>query len=239
MGGTSSIRSDYRQAMLPLLLHPAPHRALFLGVGTGATLVGGSQDAGSERARVELSREVVDLLPWFANLRPPAPRSGSPSRTPPLCRRRHRSVRRDRCGSVSSGTRRQRRALHDRTFRRREKTTGPGGVFCQWLPLYQLDLPSLRAIIRGFLDIYPEGSAWLNHYSLRTPMLALIGRETAAISIPDALAARACAIRRSGRSRARSGSRLRLICSANISGVPAPSRVRRRKAPATPTIIPM
>jgi spermidine synthase len=48
-------------------------------------------------------------------------------------------------------------------------------VFCQWLPLYQLDLPSLRAIIRSFLEIYPGGSAWLNHYSLRTPMLALIG----------------------------------------------------------------
>jgi spermidine synthase len=52
----------------------------------------------------------------------------------------------------------------------------PGGLFCQWLPLYQLDLPSLRAIIRGFLDVYPDGSAWLNHYSVRTPMLALVGR---------------------------------------------------------------
>src|SRR6266481_5320657 len=38
MGGTNSARSDYRQAMLPLLLHPAPHRALFLGIGIGATL---------------------------------------------------------------------------------------------------------------------------------------------------------------------------------------------------------
>src|SRR5262249_20277096 len=33
MGGTNSLRSDYRQAMLPLLLHPAPHQALFLGIG--------------------------------------------------------------------------------------------------------------------------------------------------------------------------------------------------------------
>jgi spermidine synthase len=56
------------------------------------------------------------------------------------------------------------------------KRLAPGGLFCQWLPLYQLDLPSLRAIIRGFLDVYPDGSAWLNHYSVRTPMLALVGR---------------------------------------------------------------
>ena len=66
MGGTSSARSDYRQAMLPLLLHPAPHQALFLGIGTGATLIGGSQMPGVTVQGVELSREVVELLPWFA-----------------------------------------------------------------------------------------------------------------------------------------------------------------------------
>jgi spermidine synthase len=56
--------------------------------------------------------------------------------------------------------------------------------------LYQLDLPSLRAIIRGFLEVYPEGSAWLNHYSVRTPMLALIGPRDGGTPDPDALAAR-------------------------------------------------
>src|SRR6202011_1925165 len=76
MGGTNSMRSDYRQAILPLVLHPAPHRALFLGVGTGATLVGGSQMPGVTVHGVELSREVVELLPWVANpgAASPAPR---------------------------------------------------------------------------------------------------------------------------------------------------------------------
>jgi len=63
-------------------------------------------------------------------------------------------------------------------------------VFCQWLPLYQLDLPSLRAIVRGFLEIYPGGSAWLNHYSVRTPMLALIGPRDGGTLDLDALDAR-------------------------------------------------
>src|SRR5262249_60625202 len=74
MGGTSSGRSDYRQAMLPLLLHQAPHQALFLGIGTGATVAGGSQMPGLSVLGVELSREVVDLLPWFAGPAAPAPR---------------------------------------------------------------------------------------------------------------------------------------------------------------------
>src|SRR5262249_3511703 len=67
MGGTSSMRSDYRQAMLPLLLHPSPKQGLFLGLGTGATLVGGTKMPGVAVHGVELSREVVDLLPWFVN----------------------------------------------------------------------------------------------------------------------------------------------------------------------------
>jgi spermidine synthase len=48
----------------------------------------------------------------------------------------------------------------------------------------------LRAIIRGFLEIYPDGSAWLNHYSVRTPMLALIARRDGSYLDLDALAAR-------------------------------------------------
>src|SRR5262249_2170356 len=55
MGGTNSERSDYRQAALPLLLHPGPQRALFLGVGTGATLIGGSRMPGVTVRGVELS----------------------------------------------------------------------------------------------------------------------------------------------------------------------------------------
>src|SRR5262249_16050055 len=67
MGGTSSGRSDYRQAILPLLLHQAPQQTLFLGIGTGATIVGGSQMPGVTVHGVELSREVVELLPWFVH----------------------------------------------------------------------------------------------------------------------------------------------------------------------------
>jgi spermidine synthase len=76
---------------------------------------------------------------------------------------------------------------HFEAVRRR---LAPGGVFCQWLPLYQLDQPSLRAIIRGFLEIYPGGSAWLNHYSVRTPMLALIGPRDGGYLDLDALGSR-------------------------------------------------
>jgi spermidine synthase len=51
-----------------------------------------------------------------------------------------------------------------------------GGLFCQWLPLHQLDLESLRSIVQSFLAAYPHGAAVLANNSLETPVLGLVGR---------------------------------------------------------------
>jgi spermidine synthase len=194
MGGTSSARSDYRQAMLPLLLHPAPKQALFLGIGTGATLIGGSLMPDVTVRGVELSREVVELLPWFA---PPPDAAGArptPQITVADARRyiaadtnHYDVIVADLFHPALDGSGALYTTEHFAAVRNR---LAAGGIFCQWLPLYQLDLPSLRAIIRGFLDVYPGGTAWLNHYSVRTPMLALIGPRDGARLDLDALAAR-------------------------------------------------
>ena len=54
-----------------------------------------------------------------------------------------------------------------------------GGLFCQWLPLHQLDLETLRSIVRQFLAVYPRGTALLATYSLDTPVLGLDRAATA------------------------------------------------------------
>jgi spermidine synthase len=175
MGGTSSMRSDYRQAVLPLLLHPAPQQALFLGLGTGATLVGGTKLPSVSVRGVELSQEVVDLMPWFVN-----PEDLKRARVTVADARRYvvadashyDVVVADLFHPALDGSGSLYTREHFEAVRRR---LAPGGIFCQWLPLYQLDTPSLQAIIRSFLAVYPGASAWLNHYSVRTPMLALIG----------------------------------------------------------------
>jgi spermidine synthase len=176
MGGTNSVRSDYRQAMLPLLLHPEPRRALFLGVGTGATLVGGARMPNTDVLGVELSREVVELLPWFTNpaVTTPQPRVtvGDARRYVVADTKEYDVVIADLFHPALDGS----GALYTREhFKAVRERLAPGGLFCQWLPLYQLDLPSLQAIVRTFLEVYPEGSAWLNHLSVRTPMLVLVG----------------------------------------------------------------
>jgi len=200
MGGTRSTRSDWRQAHLPLLLHPDPRRALFLGVGTGATLAGAAALPRVAATGVELTPEVAALLPWFAE-------RGAPPLPPVLVADARRFVaapaRLHDTGLHGTG-------LHDvvvadlfhpaldgtgalytvEHFAAIRGRLAAGGVFCQWLPLYQLDLPSLQAIIRAFLDVYPEASAWLAHFSLQTPMLALCGGQGPVGLDPVALAAR-------------------------------------------------
>ena len=172
MGGTRSERSDWRQALLPILLHPAPRRALLLGVGTGATLAGAAA-AGMDATGVELTPEVIALLPWFA-----AP--GGPALPPVILADARRFVAAsaahwdvivaDLFHPALDGTGALYTVEHFQAVRAR---LNPGGVFCQWLPLYQLQERSLRPIIRSFMDVYPNGTAWLANYSIQTPMLAL------------------------------------------------------------------
>ena len=191
MGGTSSMRSDYRQAMLPLLLHPAPHHALFLGVGTGATLVGGARMPELSVRGVELSPEAVELLPWFTDTDKAAnavPITVGDARRFVAADHEHYDVIiADLFHPALDGSGALYTTEH---FSAVKKRLAPGGLFCQWLPLYQLDEPSLRAIIRTFLAVYPHGSAWLNHYSVRTPMLALVAFEGEGRIDVDALAAK-------------------------------------------------
>ena len=199
MGGTGSLRSDWRQAQLPLLLHPDPRRALFLGVGTGATLAGAALP-GVAATGVELVPEVIELLPWFAE-------QGAPPLPPVVAADARRFVAADAgiydivvadlFHPALDGTGALYTVEHFAAARAR---LAEGGLFCQWLPLYQLDLPSLRAIMRAFLEIYPDGSAWLAHFSLQTPMLALVGPRGPARLDPDALARRLDnpALRRTG-----------------------------------------
>jgi spermidine synthase len=70
-------------------------------------------------------------------------------------------------------------------FRAVRKRLAAGGVFCQWLPLHQLDLGTLRSVVRAFLDAYPDGRAMLATNSLDTPVIGLVGRSDAGSFDPE------------------------------------------------------
>ena len=67
------------------------------------------------------------------------------------------SLRRDRLRQLPSGAQRLGlRCTPWSTFAAVRDVLAPRRLFCQWLPLHQLDLDTLRSIVRTFLAVYPE-----------------------------------------------------------------------------------
>jgi len=181
MGGTVSIRSDHRQAHIPLLLHPAPKRALFLGLGTGATLSAAGDHRGLVLDGVELVPEVVESFPLFERSAPRLFRNRDLHIHVADARRfvraagdRYDVIVADLYHPSVDGSGALFAREHFAAIRAR---LAEGGLFCQWLPLHQLDLATLRVIVRTFLAEFPDASAYLAQFSVETPIIALIGTQ--------------------------------------------------------------
>jgi spermidine synthase len=65
----------------------------------------------------------------------------------------------------------------------------PGGLYCQWLPLHQLDVDDLATIVATFTAAFPHVQLWLAYHRAATPLAALVG--SAAPIRADAAAVRA------------------------------------------------
>ena len=179
-GSSASLLSDARQAYLPLLLHPAPADVLFLGLGTGVTAASAAEDRTLKVDAVELLPEVIAAAPYFASALDAAPgptgphvMAGDARRYVRTTEHRYDVVVADLFHPARSGAGALYTVEHFTAIRHRLQ---PGGLFCQWLPLHQLDLATLRSIVQSFVAVYPGGSAVLATNSLDTPVLGLIAR---------------------------------------------------------------
>jgi spermidine synthase len=181
-GSSVTQRVDGRQAWLPLLLHPTPRRALFLGLGTGVTAASAAEDSTVQVDAVELLPEVISASAQFAH----SVADGAYPRLHVSAADARRYVRAsehsydvivsDNFHPARSGSGSLYTVEHFQAVRLRLEA---GGVFCQWLPLHQLDLDTLRSIVQSFLVAYPHGWAMLASNSLETPVLGLVGRRDA------------------------------------------------------------
>ena len=178
-GSSSSLLVDARQALLPILLHPAPRRALFLGLGTGMTATSAAEDPALEVDAVELLPEVIAASAWFTRDFDSAARmrlhlvAADARRFVRVAPDQYDVIVSDNFHPARSGSGSLYTVEHFRAVRERLRADG---LFCQWLPLHQLDLATLRSIVRSFLVAYPDGWAMLASNSLETPVLGLVGR---------------------------------------------------------------
>jgi spermidine synthase len=160
-------------------LHPAPHRALFLGLGTGVTASVAAEEPGVQVDAVELLPEVITASAHF--------RAEPPANAPPqlnvmaadarryvrAAAQRYDVIVSDNFHPARSGSGSLYTVEHFQAVRNR---LADGGLFCQWLPLHQLDNDTLRSVVQSFLQAFPHGSAMLASNSLQTPVLGLVGR---------------------------------------------------------------
>ena len=179
-GSSATRRVDARQALLPLLLHPAPRRALFLGLGTGITATAAAQDPMIKVDAVELLPEVIESSGYFNRAfgdGQPNPRlhllAADARRYVRVAEPHYDVIVSDNFHPARSGSGSLYTVEHFEAVRER---LAAGGVFCQWLPLHQLDLATLRSIVQSFVKVYPGGWAMLASNSLTTPVLGLVGR---------------------------------------------------------------
>lgn len=179
-GSSNSYFADARQAVLPLLLHPAPERALFLGLGTGVTAMAATAQPGLQVDAVELLPDVISASGLFTR---GLTEKASPSRVHLIAADARRYVRAssqqydvivsDNFHPARSGSGALYTVEHFQAVRQR---LAQGGLFVQWLPLHQLDLPTMRAIVQSFLTVYPGAWALMATNSLDTPVVGLVGR---------------------------------------------------------------
>jgi len=180
LGGTAATDEERWQAHLPLLLHPSPHRVAFLGTGTGITagasllhpvdhivaleivpevVIAARQDFADVNSRVMDDPRVTVVIDDGRNYLAASPQAFDvivgdllvpwrPAEAPLYTQEHFESVR---------------RALTAE------------GVFCQWLPLYQLSPEQLAIILRTFLVVFPRASLWRGNFIPDEPTLALVG----------------------------------------------------------------
>lgn len=178
MGGTASAVAERRHGHIPILLQGDGRRALFLGLGTGITFEAAGYYEGLQADGVELVPEVLRMLPWFSDTDKVPHREqlryhlADARRFARAEGEKYDVIVADLFHPAQDGVGLLYSAEHFRAVRNR---LAPSGLFCQWLPLHQLDEPMVKVIVRTFLEVFPQASAYLLRFNIDTPVLGLIG----------------------------------------------------------------
>ncbi|QDV85340.1 MFS transporter [Planctomycetes bacterium TBK1r] len=181
LGGTGAAATrERRQARLPMLLHPNPQRVLFLGMGTGVTAAGAIQHPETETI------EIVELI---ADVTAAARELGH--RNDHVLEDDRVHVTTDDARHFLLGTSKKFDVIVSDLFVPWESETGylytevhyaaaakrleKGGLFCQWLPIYQMGEREFTMIADTFATVFPETTLWWGKMDPSKPIIGLVG----------------------------------------------------------------
>ncbi|MEE8349396.1 MAG: fused MFS/spermidine synthase [Acidobacteriota bacterium] len=180
LGGSASSRHEQGQMHIPLVLHPDPRSVFVLGMGTGIT-AGAALDHAVERVVIcELIPEVIAAsqihFGEFVNGLFDDKRVemiaedgrnfllATPEKFDVIVADLFFPWRR---GAGSLWTREH--------FQNVRAHLNPGGIFAQWLPLYQLSRTEFRIIAGTMAEVFPQVTLWRGDFFTTTPIVALLG----------------------------------------------------------------
>lgn len=181
LGDSRSALVEQMQGHIPLLIHPEPKKVLFLGMGTGITAGASLNHNVDHVVAVELVSDVI-----AASQRYFSPLVNS------LFQDKRVEVIADDARNFLLGTSEKFDVIvgdlftpwHSGTgslytvehFEKAKQQLAPGGLFAQWLPLYQLTPRSFGTIAATFASVFPQVTLWRADFSSSRPSIALIGQ---------------------------------------------------------------
>jgi spermidine synthase len=180
LGGAAAADEERWQGHLPLLLHPAPRRVAFLGLGTAITAAAALHHPVERVVALEIVPEVVAAAREdFADVN--ARVVDDPHLTVVIDDGRNYLAAAPHAFDVIIGDllvpwRPAEAPLYSQEhFESVRRALTTDGIFCQWLPLYQLSDAQLAIIVKTFVQVFPRTSAWRGNFVPDAPTLALVG----------------------------------------------------------------
>jgi spermidine synthase len=199
LGGSGALWSERNQALIPLLTHPQPHDVFFLGMGTGIT-AGASLYMPVERVTVcEILPDVVDLarrhfVPYVNGLFED-PRVTIHAEDGRHCLARSRAqydvIIADLFTPWKAGTGNLYTLDH---YAMAKQRLNRGGIYVQWIPLYQVSRDELAVISATMQAVFPEVTMWRGDLYSQRSIVALVGATEPAALDPKILLAHADAL---------------------------------------------
>jgi spermidine synthase len=183
LGRSAAATTERRQGLLPLLLHPNPRRVAFIGLATGISASAGPALGVEQTTVVELVPEVAiaarkHFATWNAKLLERSDVSlviDDGRRFIAANNERFDVIVSDLFVPWNPGTGNlYAREMYEAAARR----LAPDGLFCQWLPLYQLRREEFNIIVRTFLAVFPQVSLWRDDFYSELPVVGLVGHLT-------------------------------------------------------------
>lgn len=183
--GSTNVRYDQeRQAHIPLLLHPDPKQVCFLGLATGITPSAALQHTRVESIEiVELTGMVVEAADEFFSDYNAGITESSSARIVVEDGRTFIASQPNRYDVVIGDLFLPWRAGVGRLYslehlRSVKASLREGGLFCQWLPLYQFTSEQLELVMQTFQAVFPTSYLFEGKLELGAPVLAMLGYQS-------------------------------------------------------------